>query len=300
MSKLAKNLMVFNEVYNQPSFREVTKSLGVSLATISRSIAELESDCRMKLFIKVGGKYEPTRAAERLHESISYYNQGVNRKYELFKRYSSFLTLHLPHQVSGDSFVQLMTKYNIEFDTALCIFEGANYTSREAVYTDMSNGKLDLFIDMVEHNSSSFISTLIKNTDLYLIGSRKYYESIDENTVTEKSKFVKMSWLGSEGQLIEDIFGIESGSQTGYVTQNVNSYYKVISATDFLGVCSEDAIENLAMTGEYTIGTVPIYTVSMYLIMTKAAWYHKDILQWIISNIESKHITFALPNFQIP
>lgn len=295
MSKLAKNLLIFNEVYKQASFREATKSIGVSLATISRAISELESDCRMKLFVQIGGKYEPTRAGDRLFDSINSYNQEVTSKYEAFKRHHCFLTVYLPQQFSGEGLVRLMAKYNQDFDTNLSIFESAHYNSRAEAYSDMSNGKLDILIDVVENSSNSFISTCVKSAEVYLIGNSQYYASLDASSVTENSKFVKMSWLGDEGGLPKNIFGIDSELQVGYITQNINSYYNVISKTNFLGFCPDASIDILKRDGSFSISSKPVSKVPIYLITTKAAWHHKEIVSWITSNIESEYITLSLP-----
>ncbi|NRF28148.1 LysR family transcriptional regulator [Vibrio coralliilyticus] len=290
MSKQLKNIIIFSEVYSEGNYRDASANLGMSIATISRAIRELEEDSGIQLFINVKGEFRPTVYANSLYEQLNITNTEIVNSYNLFKSNSRYVNVLIPPQMSSYNLVDKLVEFNEEFDTELIINEGLTYNSYEDAYSSLINGELDFMLDDKPNNAMNFVSEKIGEYKASLIASKKYYDSIGSEVIDEKTKFAKYSWLGQTGGYFHQYFGIAPEKQVGFVTKNVSNYFQVIKETRFVGICSVDALPNISENFVYE--QEPFMTVELYFVTTKAALHNKPVVKWFYENFKrNKKIT---------
>lgn len=288
MRKQLKNIIIFNELYERGNYREAAVNLGMSIATISRAIQELEEDSTVQLFINVKGKFCPTAYAHSLYERLTVDNSALVNNYSLFKSNSRYVNALIPSQVSSFKLVERLIKFNQEFNTELVINEGFRFKSSEDAYTAMINGELDFMLDCKPNNSASFVSENIGEYKISLMASKKYYDSIEASDINESTKFAKYIWLGQTGLVIQKYFGVAPESQVGFVTQNIDHYYKVIKDTRCIGVCLANDIEYLGE--DFVYENEPFMSTMKYFVTTKAALHNKPVVKWFYENSKRGNI----------
>ncbi|WP_038176783.1 MULTISPECIES: LysR family transcriptional regulator [Vibrio] len=288
MRKQLKNIIIFNELYEQGNYREAAANLSMSIATISRAIQELEEDSRVQLFINVKGKFRPTAYAHSLYERLTVNNGELVNSYSLFKSNGRYVNALIPPQMSVFNLVDKLVKFNHEFGTELVINEGFRFSSSEEAYMAMVNGELDFMIDYKPNNSISFVSERIGEHKTSLIASKKYYDSIGSDDINESTKFAKYSWLGQTGVDFQKYFGVAPENQVGFITQNVSHYYKVIKETRFVGVCLADNLKNIEE--DFVYEREPFMSSMLYFVTTKAALHNKPVVKWFYDNSKKKEV----------
>ncbi|MCC2525777.1 LysR family transcriptional regulator [Vibrio coralliilyticus] len=284
MSKHLKNIVVFSEVCSQGNYRDASLNLGMSIATISRAIKELEEDSGVQFFINVKGEFKPTDYARSLYDRLKVTNADLVSSYNFFKSNSLFVNVLIPPQISSYNLVEKLVEFNEEFDSELVINEGINAKNHEDAYSGLISGEIDFILDDQPNNGMSFVSEKIGAYNAYLIASRKYYDSIEVKDIDENSKFAKYSWLGQTGKNFHQCFGIEPNSQVGIITQNPSNYFKVIKETRYIGICSEDVKKNIK--DHFVFTQEPIMSASLYFITTKASLHNKPIVKWFYNNFK--------------
>ncbi|OEF07800.1 LysR family transcriptional regulator [Vibrio genomosp. F10] len=285
MSKQLKNIIIFSEVYSQGNYRDASANLGMSIATISRAINELEEDSEVQLFINVKGEFRPTVYAHTLYERLTVTNTELVSTYNLFKSDSHSVNVLIPPQLSSSNLVEKLVEYNQEFDVALVINEAHRYGSYDEAYTALVNGELDFMLDGYPNKANSFISEHIGEFNVSLIASKKYHDSISVNDIDEKTKFAKYSWLGQTGDYFHQYFGVTPEKQVGFVTQNATNYFQVVKETPFIGICRTDILPNLEK--HYVYDEIPFMTANMYFVTTKAALHNKPVVKWFYENFKN-------------
>ncbi|WGV98270.1 LysR family transcriptional regulator [Vibrio sp. YMD68] len=290
MSKQLKNIIIFSEVYSQGNYRDASANLGMSIATISRAIKDLEEDSAVQLFINVKGEFRPTVYAHSLYDRLEVTNGKLVNTYNQFKSNSRFVNVLIPPHFSSHNLVDKLVDFNQEFDVELVMNEGFTFNHQDDAYSALVNGEIDFMLDDKPNNANSFVSEKIGQYNVSLIASKKYYDSIAMADINENTQFAKYTWLGQTGPYFHQHFGVAPDKQVGFVTQNVSNYFRVIKETRFIGICSADVLPSVE---EYFVYDDDSFmTVNMYFITTKAALYNKPVVKWFHENFKrSNRIT---------
>ncbi|WP_394142134.1 LysR family transcriptional regulator [Vibrio chagasii] len=277
MGRALRDLIVFEEVCLCENYREVASNLGISLTAVSRAIKSLEVDCGEKLFFDNGNSLELTFFGKSLLDNIQGLNNDMHTKYDAFVKQNRHVNILTPQQLSGNMFVNYMRHFNSENKCELSISQITDIESRDKAYDMLGRGGIDFMIDVQPCMSNRFICDMIYSTEVYLVGNREHYNVLSGIDINDGVKFAKSSWLGKKGEMLERVLGIKSDSQIGFVTQDLNSYYDVISSTSLIGLCPQ---EFLVQSDKFVFSEMPICKLELYFIATKGAMKHKAVVKW--------------------
>lgn len=287
MSGQLKNIVIFSAVYIYGNYRDAASALSMSIATISKSINELEDDGGRQLFINVKGEFRPTVYAHSLYEKVRGTNNKIVHGYNLFKSNSHCINVLIPPPVSSYNLINIVTKINKERQTEITIIESTGYNSRDESYTALINGELDFMIDYKPNNSSIFISRKINEYELFLFASKRYYRNICSKDIKDNAKLAKYLWLGEVGWHFKKAFGILEKDQNGIITQNSANYIKSIERTNFIGMCLSENFSKIE--DKYVFETKPFMNLDLYFIAAKSAIKNRKVVKWFYDEITSNY-----------
>lgn len=285
MSGQLKNIVIFSAVYTYGNYRDAASVLSMSIATISKSIKELEDDGGSRLFINVKGDFRPTVYAHSLYEKVRGANNKIINGYNLFKSNSHCINVLLPPPVSSYNLIDIVTKINKKMQSEITIIESTGYGSREESYTALINGELDLMIDYKPNNSATFISKKINEYELFLFASKNHYKNLCQKDITEKTKLAKYIWLGEVGWHFKKAFGILEKDKNGIITQNSANYFKSIERTNFIGMCLSENLSKIE--DKYVFDANPFMNLDLYFIATKSAIKNREIVKLFYNELIS-------------
>lgn len=281
-----KNLVFFESIYTCNSFRDSAEQLGVSIATLSRSLKELESDFSQALFIKDGVNIKPTSAAHRLYEKVQGSCESLSNKYHQMKFEEKHMSVLLPPQVSSSNLINLVNEYNHKHNTALIVNEINHYQDREAALDSLGNGRLDLLIDTEPAVGHRYQSVPLATMGLVLIASSEYYSSISTSDVERNNiPFVRFNWLGIYGEQINKHLGVSQRQSIGYNTENIQSFLEALSSTSFVGLFPKE--RKAQLDERYITSDEVVANVEMHLVCAKNTIASREVVSWFYNKLSS-------------
>lgn len=284
---MLKNIVYFEAIYKNNNFRKSADELGVSIATLSRTLKELELDFGHVLFIKDGVKIQPTSAAHRLYEKISGVSCELSNIYYQSKFREQHLSILIPPQVSSTNLIDLVYQYNEQHNTSLIVNEINHYESRETALDSLTQGSLDLIIDTEEPSGARYKTSLLKSIELVFVASAKYYQEINKDIVLNNNlPFVRVSWLGIYGEQINRHLGVGENENIGYHTENIKSFLEAVESTEFIGLFPKEKVEHLSQG--FVVSEEVVTSVDLYLIASKGTLASREVISWFFKELSEK------------
>ncbi|HAS8622900.1 TPA: LysR family transcriptional regulator [Vibrio vulnificus] len=282
------SIAIFISVYTKLNYRDAAKSQDVSLATISRTIKNLENDCGKLLFFKNNRGIEPTNDAHQLYKSVSPHLIHTESNYlEFCKEHDQFtfscldiLSPIVMKTLSGEqSFEENKSVFRHEY-------EGE---SREELIDNLRFGSLDLAFDAKNYEQLSLVSKKVTDIKLDLVGSSKVYNEILFKKEGEQLVpihnigellFVKSQWAGNSGVAVKLLTGVDYNDQVGATSFSHQMKMEIIKYSKFIGVALHD--EQLP---DFTILNDKPIEIPIYVTAAKAKLAKKKKLKLIFDNL---------------
>ena len=233
-------LIYFESVFRTGSIKHAAKELGVSIATVSRTMSSLELTLGYQLFQKDGAKFHIAKNAVDLYGRLIKPVSELNIISREVSSNSSYRIVAPPF-LSYKTFSHIATKFEAHFKQRLVIEYSHSIQSRSRAYADLRLGHLDLFIDLKPADEYLLKSTPIYSDSVCLFYSKA---SMTGDIAGADRRYAKLQWLAPEPCLFNQHLTEQESTQTIIALDCYSDYLDTIATTDNLfGVNFSGAID---------------------------------------------------------
>ncbi|OEE31253.1 hypothetical protein A1QO_14120 [Vibrio genomosp. F10 str. ZF-129] len=192
ISNLSELLIHFEAIYRYDGLRAAALKTGIPLCRLSRSLNDLETIVKKKLFYSDKNEFKPTREGGRLYHEVDTNSMLINLSHQLneYMNHESIKACVLPQikmNLSGE-IISNYYDYRKDSGRVLSVTITSEYFNEREMYSQLRACDLDIVLSYYK-----FDSIAVENKQLY-IDEYSFYQINNDNN---KIEYLAMLGLGN-------------------------------------------------------------------------------------------------------